>query len=106
MLAHGFLSLRCGECCHHKPLAFSCRRRGFWPDRGAGKLKIIAVIQHRPVVVTTLTEPRARGCPWHAGTDRHRAAQGCTAGETPSSRRLGTCSRADDEQADDCAFVL
>jgi hypothetical protein len=28
IFAHGFLRLRCGDCCHDKPLAISCRRRG------------------------------------------------------------------------------
>jgi hypothetical protein len=29
ILAQGFLRLRCGECCHDKLLAFSCKRRIF-----------------------------------------------------------------------------
>lgn len=37
-LAHGFLRLRCGECGHDKPLAFSCKRRGFCPSCGARRM--------------------------------------------------------------------
>ncbi len=29
VLAHGFLSLRCGDCGHDKLVAFSYKRRGF-----------------------------------------------------------------------------
>ena len=38
ILAHGFLRLRCGERGHDKLLAFSCKRRGFCPSCGAGRL--------------------------------------------------------------------
>ncbi|MFN9744547.1 MAG: transposase zinc-binding domain-containing protein [Betaproteobacteria bacterium] len=55
ILAHGFLRLRCGECCHDKLLAFSCKRRGFCPSCGARRMSQTAahlvdhVIPHVPV---------------------------------------------------------
>ena len=38
ILAHGFLGLRCGDCGHDKRVAFSCKRRGFCPSRGARRM--------------------------------------------------------------------
>ena len=38
ILAHGFLSLRCGDCAHDKLVAFSCKRRGFCPSCGARRM--------------------------------------------------------------------
>ena len=35
ILAHGFLRLRCDGCGHEKLVAFSCKRRGFYPSCGA-----------------------------------------------------------------------
>ena len=55
ILAHGFLRLRCGERGHDKPLAFSCKRRGFCPSCGARRMSQTAthlvghVIPHVPV---------------------------------------------------------
>jgi len=37
-LAHGFLRLRCAGCAHEKPVAFSCKRRGFCPSCGARRM--------------------------------------------------------------------
>lgn len=36
VLAHGFLRLRCADCTHEKLVAFSCKRRGFYPSCGGG----------------------------------------------------------------------
>ncbi len=55
ILARGLLRLRCGECGHHRLLAFSCKRRGFCPSCGARRMSQIAahlvddVIPHVPV---------------------------------------------------------
>ena len=38
ILAHGFLRLRCGDCGHDKLVAFTCKRRGFCPSCGAGRM--------------------------------------------------------------------
>jgi hypothetical protein len=32
ILARGFLRLRCADCAYEKLVAFSCKRRGFWPS--------------------------------------------------------------------------
>ncbi len=32
VLAHGFLRLHCNDCGHDRPVAFSCKRRGFCPS--------------------------------------------------------------------------
>ncbi len=37
-MAHGFLSLRCGECGHDKLLAVSCKRHVFCPECGARRM--------------------------------------------------------------------
>ena len=34
-LAHGFIPLRVIACTHEKLVAFSCKRRGFYPSCGA-----------------------------------------------------------------------
>ena len=53
--AHGFLCLHCGDCGHDKPVAFSCKRRGFCPSCGARRMAQTAahlvdhVIPHVPV---------------------------------------------------------
>ena len=63
ILAHGFLRLRCGECGHDKPLAFSCKRRGFFPSCGARRMSQTAahlvdrVIPHVPVRQWVLSLP-------------------------------------------------
>ena len=63
ILAHGFLRLRCGECGHDKLLAFSCKRRGFCPSCGAGRMSQTAahlvdrVIPHVPVRQWVLSLP-------------------------------------------------
>ena len=38
ILAHGFLRLRYGDCCHDKLVAFSCKRSGFCPSCGARRM--------------------------------------------------------------------
>ncbi len=38
ILAHGFLRLRCADCAHDKPVAFSCKRTGFCPSCGARRM--------------------------------------------------------------------
>lgn len=54
ILAHGLLRLRCGECCHDKLLAFSCKRRGLCPSCGAHRMSKTAahladhVMPHAP----------------------------------------------------------
>ncbi|WCM95113.1 transposase zinc-binding domain-containing protein [Acidovorax sp. NCPPB 2350] len=61
--AHGFSRLRCGECCHVKLLAFSWKRLGFCPSRGARRMSHSAahlvdhVIPHMPVRQCVLTLP-------------------------------------------------
>ena len=63
ILAHGFLRLRCGECGHDKLVAFSCKRRGFCPSRGARRMAQTAahlvehVIPHVPVRQWVLSLP-------------------------------------------------
>jgi hypothetical protein len=63
ILAHGLLRLRCGECGHDKLLAFSCKRRGFYPSCGAHRMSQIAahlvdhVIPHVPVRQWALSLP-------------------------------------------------
>ena len=37
-LEHGFLRVRCEECCHERLVAFSCKRRGFCPSCGARRM--------------------------------------------------------------------
>ena len=37
-LEHGFLRIRCASCHHEKLVAFSCKRRGFCPSRGARRM--------------------------------------------------------------------
>jgi ribosomal protein S27E len=37
-LEHGFLRVRCENCRHEKPVAFSCKRRGFCPSCGARRM--------------------------------------------------------------------
>ena len=32
ILAHGFVNVRCGVCCETRPVAFSCKKRGFCPS--------------------------------------------------------------------------
>ncbi len=55
ILAHGFLRLRCGDCGHDELVAFSCKRRGFFPSCGAKRMTQTAahlvdnVIPHVPV---------------------------------------------------------
>jgi hypothetical protein len=63
ILAHGFLRLRCGDCGHDKLLAFSCKRRGFYPSCGARRMAQTAahlvdhVIPHVPVRQWVLSLP-------------------------------------------------
>ena len=38
ILSHEFLRLRCGECAYEKLVAFSCKRRQFWPSCGARRM--------------------------------------------------------------------
>ena len=63
ILAHGFLRPRCGECGHDKLLAFSCKRRGFYPSCGARRMSQTAahlvhrVIPHVPVRQWVLSLP-------------------------------------------------
>ena len=38
ILAQGFLRLRCDDCGHDKLVAFSCKRRGFYPSCGARRM--------------------------------------------------------------------
>ena len=63
ILAHGFLRLRCGDCGHDKLLAFSCKRRGFYPSCGARRMSQTAahlvdhVIPHVPVRQWVLSLP-------------------------------------------------
>ncbi|WP_121506121.1 transposase zinc-binding domain-containing protein [Acidovorax sp. 93] len=63
LLARGFLRLRCGECDHDKLLAFSYKRRGFCPSRGARRMSQTAahlvdhVIPHVPVRQWVLSLP-------------------------------------------------
>ena len=38
ILTPGFLRPRCGQCGHDKLLAFSCKRQGFCPNCGGGRL--------------------------------------------------------------------
>ena len=38
ILAHGFLRVRCADCAHEKLVAFSCKRRGFFPSCGARRM--------------------------------------------------------------------
>ena len=55
ILAHGFLRLRCGDCGHDQLVAFSYKRRGFFPSCGARRMAQTAahladhVILHIPV---------------------------------------------------------
>jgi len=44
ILAHGFLRLHCGDCGHDKPVAFSCKRRGFCPSCGARRMAQTAAL--------------------------------------------------------------
>ncbi|MBM3345479.1 MAG: transposase [Betaproteobacteria bacterium] len=44
VLAHGFLRVRCAGCAHEKLVAFSCKRRGFCPSRGARRMARSAAI--------------------------------------------------------------
>ena len=37
-LEHGFLRVRCESCHDEKPVAFSCKRRGFCPSCGARRM--------------------------------------------------------------------
>ena len=54
-LVHGFLRLLCADCGHDKLVAFSCKRRGFYPSCGARRMAQTAahlidhVIAHAPV---------------------------------------------------------
>jgi hypothetical protein len=63
ILVHGILRLRYGECGHDKLLAFSCKRRGFCPSRGARRMSQTAahlmdhVIPHVPVRQWVLSLP-------------------------------------------------
>jgi Transposase zinc-binding domain len=38
LLEHGFMRVRCKECHREKFVAFSCKRRGFCPSRGARRM--------------------------------------------------------------------
>ena len=42
ILAHGFLSLRCGDFGHDKLVAFSCKRRGLCPSCGSRRMAPMA----------------------------------------------------------------
>jgi len=54
VLAHGFLSLRCGDCGHDKRVAFSCKRCGFCPSCGARRMaQTVALLVDR-VLTTSL----------------------------------------------------
>jgi hypothetical protein len=63
ILAHDLLRLRCGECGHDKLLAFSCKRLGFCPSCGEGRMSQTAshlvdhVIPHVPVRQWVLSLP-------------------------------------------------
>jgi len=47
MFARGFLRLRCGDCGHDKPAAFSCKRRSSWPWCGARRMAQTAACPSR-----------------------------------------------------------
>jgi len=63
ILTHGFLRLHCGDCCQDKLVAFSCKRRGFCPSRGAQRMAQTAahlvdhVIPHVPMRQWALSLP-------------------------------------------------
>ena len=38
LLEHGFLRVKCDNCCHEHLVAFSCKRRGFCPSCGARRM--------------------------------------------------------------------
>ena len=55
ILAHGFLRLRCADCAHEKLVAFSCKRRGFYPSCGARRMVETAayLVDHLSAVVSS-----------------------------------------------------
>lgn len=46
IVAQGLLRLRCGDCGHHKLVAFSCRRRGFCRSTTQGCFRFGPKRQH------------------------------------------------------------
>lgn len=71
ILAYDFLRLRCGECDHDMPLAFSCERRGLCPPCRARRMSRAAanmvdhVILHVPRVAATSSKQPS----WPASAD-------------------------------------
>jgi hypothetical protein len=71
ILAHGLLVLRYAQCAHDKRVAFSCKRRGFFPSRSARRMTETAahlvdhVIPKVPVRQWVFTDPTspAFSCP-------------------------------------------
>ena len=62
-LEHGFLRVRCEACHHEKLVAFSCKRRGFYPSCGARRmvdsaaLLVDEVLPHKPMRQWVLSVP-------------------------------------------------
>ena len=62
-LERGFLRVRCAECRHEHLVAFSCKRRGFYPGCGARRMVETAallvddVLPHKPIRQWVLSLP-------------------------------------------------
>jgi hypothetical protein len=63
VLAHGFLRLHCDDCGHDRPVAFSCKHRGFCPACGGRRMAYTAahlvdrVLPELPIRQWVLTLP-------------------------------------------------
>jgi len=63
MLEHGFLRVRCESCHDEKPVAFSCKKRGFCPSCGARRMADSAallvddILPHQPMRQWVLSVP-------------------------------------------------
>ena len=63
LLEHGFLRVRCSNCCHERLVAFSCKRRGFCPSCCAKRmvessaLLVDKILPHQPFRQWVLSFP-------------------------------------------------
>lgn len=58
-LENGFFRVCCLSCQHEKLLAFSCKRRGFYPNRGARRIAESACRSPLPVRCAANSRPRS-----------------------------------------------
>ncbi|NRB42345.1 MAG: transposase zinc-binding domain-containing protein [Pseudomonadales bacterium] len=62
-LENGFLRVRCDDCYHERIVAFSCKKRGFYPSCGASRMAQTAalltdhILPHQPIRQYVLSLP-------------------------------------------------